>query len=70
MTTYRVEIRYARQGWFPVAHHGAPAVGLAKRAADAIADAWREHEAYYAALGARPNPIRVVRESVGAQDGG
>ena len=60
--TYRVEIRFARQGWFLLRPD---ATGLTARKANAVAVEQRDFESHYAALGARPNPVRVVRERDG-----
>lgn len=59
--TYRVEVR-VRFGWRLVHPE---AVGVTARKANKFAEAEREHQTYYARLGANPQRVRVVRESDG-----
>lgn len=56
---YQVQVR-APYGWVPVT-----AGGMTARKANRAAEAEREHQAYYARLGARRQRVRVVRESDG-----
>jgi hypothetical protein len=57
---HRVEIRYPRQGWVPLAR------GLSWRKAEAVAKSQRETEAYYDRFGGScpARKVRIVPENL------